>query len=203
MSNFQERHNLILFGDTLGDPSMADGMIHVTNELKIGFLNYEVHILHVIYWLIHFLVNDIKTSFPTERTEFLSFNVLFQILFDMDSSPSWLIQTRVIHLVHAHKFLKLFVSSAFHLYAHSHMKSTLDVYGNSCPLERVASLRQIQFLPKIVEILRRCFALLSFYPFPFPCKILYQCDISPQQPLAKILFCSTATSYLHYICVFK
>jgi len=37
----KERHNLILFGDTLGDPSMADGMIHVTNELKIGFLNYE------------------------------------------------------------------------------------------------------------------------------------------------------------------
>ena len=34
---------MILFGDTLGDPSMADGMIHVTNELKIGFLNYEVY----------------------------------------------------------------------------------------------------------------------------------------------------------------
>ena len=33
---------MILFGDTLGDPSMADGMIHVTNELKIGFLNFEV-----------------------------------------------------------------------------------------------------------------------------------------------------------------
>ncbi|XP_065051866.1 7-methylguanosine phosphate-specific 5'-nucleotidase A-like [Rhopilema esculentum] len=37
----KSRHNLILFGDTLGDPSMADGMVHVTNELKIGFLNYK------------------------------------------------------------------------------------------------------------------------------------------------------------------
>eukprot|EP00794_Sanderia_malayensis_P017512 gene17512-19262_t len=36
-----DRTNLMLIGDTLGDPTMSDGMKHLSTVLKIGFLNYD------------------------------------------------------------------------------------------------------------------------------------------------------------------
>ncbi|XP_043910721.1 7-methylguanosine phosphate-specific 5'-nucleotidase [Protopterus annectens] len=40
--NIKERTNIILLGDTMGDVSMADGVLHIENILKIGYLNDKV-----------------------------------------------------------------------------------------------------------------------------------------------------------------
>ena len=40
LSEKQKRSNVILMGDSLGDPCMADGMKDVSAILKVGFLNY-------------------------------------------------------------------------------------------------------------------------------------------------------------------
>ncbi len=56
------RSNMILLGDTLGDPKMADNMNDVTNILKIGFLNNQV-CMRLIYdrdKLIKLMVVKIK-----------------------------------------------------------------------------------------------------------------------------------------------
>ena len=38
----QGRSNVILAGDSQGDPKMADGLPHTHHVLKIGFLNHDV-----------------------------------------------------------------------------------------------------------------------------------------------------------------
>ena len=39
---FQGRHNLVLIGDSLGDPKMVGGLKRVDHVIKIGFLNHDV-----------------------------------------------------------------------------------------------------------------------------------------------------------------
>lgn len=37
--------NVILLGDSLGDPAMADGMENINSIIKIGFLNHDVRLV--------------------------------------------------------------------------------------------------------------------------------------------------------------
>lgn len=39
---FQKCKNVIVMGDTLGDPVMADGVDYMNQCIKIGFLNKDV-----------------------------------------------------------------------------------------------------------------------------------------------------------------
>ncbi len=40
--HLNDRHNILLLGDSMADPSMADGAHNIANILKIGFLNDKV-----------------------------------------------------------------------------------------------------------------------------------------------------------------
>lgn len=45
----ENRDNVILLGDSIGDAGMADGMPHCNAVLKIGFLYDHVSIINFIF----------------------------------------------------------------------------------------------------------------------------------------------------------
>ena len=47
-----ERRNVILLGDSIGDPNMSHGISHDNHVLKIGFLNYDVGFIIIMIDLI-------------------------------------------------------------------------------------------------------------------------------------------------------
>ena len=43
----QGRHNIILIGESLGDPDMLNGLKPHENVIKIGFLNHNVSVNYI------------------------------------------------------------------------------------------------------------------------------------------------------------